>query len=1178
MDDSKDWSKFVYSYRFNLPGADIQKVVSSHPEFRELSPTLDEPTPLRAEYFSYQEFIARYLSYNDELILWWEPGVGKTGAIIATAERFRAALRTNPIDGFLLGSRTHIKRCNFITKNQTLVEKFRSDFTNKHTFGTPFPDDFYVTSTHRVIYEHNKEKSDAELKELFSYSINVLDEAHLLIERSATEAELKELKEDDLRIYYWFQRVLALAEHSITLIVTGTIRTTEPGESSRIYHLLPSSKNHPLPEKTEELLALIKNDPGYIKKALNGKVSHLKQTEKYTRKVYRGERLSDLVDVESDLIVYPVEMSNDQSKEYLQAAFNIVTREGERVNSFRGEEKKAINIASKDGISSITSKADLAKWAAKFDRAIKLTEEADGCVFIYTTKVDHGSRDLAEAFNRIYKYGRLESSDAPPNEKRIAILLSEMTSKKNDEILNAFNGPENVQGSLAKAMISSPIGEVGIDVNHTVRIIKIDDTWTPGRSEQAESRPLRPASQRLLFEMRGGNKKIDVEIYNLVAIFPDSYVDTIYKRIKGLQSSEDEEYLRYVQIFKLADIPDKEWKRRIKYSTIDIDSYIANAARRADAEPVLKIWEQNAIDYQLNALRNGQPRRRDLDPPQLEIEDGSYNAIYNKPMIDQITNQVTALVGSQFAVNAEEIDVDKFFLHRAIKKIPYGQYQGKIGERYSINWDRGLLYAAPDRSANYDQAIYTQFHFINRIPLAAAISQILDNSDNGNWTEQEWIDRFEQQKINSRIQVIEDLLSKGVEDFRYAYIIKRYGGKSIFILPNKPIGSINYAQRILNGIEVDDSGLPTGGKKKGRPRKPTNRQTICDFHGNEDEVQVGEKVVLHILDTLSKVSNYNITTNYVGAVSIKVLVNRQFIKAEVGTPEEIVYRQFITQAISERVDDYLHRLGPERNQVYAHVILAEDPQQSNIRTVRIVNNRLKKLEPQERDCQIYLGSDKFLSRGLVVKSTKPINSVDMVTYLEVPLPKTATEIELLLPENQPKDILEEVDYPIERLRSSLQELGYLPPLKATQKQLVRILYLDKLGIITPATTFKTDWMKTAIREYILEFDPTYQSIVDDPYYSTDERILLLLQAILLIREKVDLEKNEFTREEKATNKTEPITTYRRVFADSYYRDPETIIERIARFFTWDNNVSQSHHIPQLLIDYLRDTAPGILEL
>ena len=97
----------------------LQTIISSKQEFRELASFPSEPTPGPGQFYNIQSLIQRYIIPYDKLFLFWRTGTGKSKGIVNCSEEFRTMYETDPINA-------PIKRVYILSRGKTLLNEFRN--------------------------------------------------------------------------------------------------------------------------------------------------------------------------------------------------------------------------------------------------------------------------------------------------------------------------------------------------------------------------------------------------------------------------------------------------------------------------------------------------------------------------------------------------------------------------------------------------------------------------------------------------------------------------------------------------------------------------------------------------------------------------------------------------------------------------------------------------------------------------------------------------------------------------------------------------------------------------------------------------------------------------------------------------------------------------------------------
>lgn len=220
----------------NYPPQDtdhIQTIVASKKEFRDLSSYENEPAPEPGKFYTYQQLITRLMIPYDSLLLYWNTGVGKSGAMIGLAEYFHDLYDKNP-------KKAPIRKAIFLTKGKGLRDTIQLEIACK------FAPNKYITPG--VLSATKEQARKSALSKALSkfWLITTYKKFSLSLKKKKTTSSLESLSDEEIKKKY--SRVLFFIDevHNINAdIETGLI----PTEKKRIYqqlwrlfHLIEGSK------------------------------------------------------------------------------------------------------------------------------------------------------------------------------------------------------------------------------------------------------------------------------------------------------------------------------------------------------------------------------------------------------------------------------------------------------------------------------------------------------------------------------------------------------------------------------------------------------------------------------------------------------------------------------------------------------------------------------------------------------------------------------------------------------------------------------------------------------------------------------------------------------------------------------------------------------------------------
>lgn len=149
----------------------------------------------------------------------------------------------------------------------------------------------------------------------------------------------------------------------------------------------------------------------------------------------------------------------------------------------------------------------------KFVEIMSKMRADKGTCFIYSNfKGYNGLQGLVEYLN---SQGYKDYLIAGPGKKRYAIWSGDQTQADRAKIKTVFNNPNNVDGSMIKAILGSPSIKEGVTLLRVSQVHLLDPYWNWSRMEQIIGRGIRFCSHK---DVPAAKRKVDVFIY--LAVHP----------------------------------------------------------------------------------------------------------------------------------------------------------------------------------------------------------------------------------------------------------------------------------------------------------------------------------------------------------------------------------------------------------------------------------------------------------------------------------------------------------------------------------------------------------------------------------------------------------------------------------------------------------------------------------
>nr|QBK92668.1 MAG: DEAD/SNF2-like helicase [Pithovirus LCPAC401] len=360
----------------------IQSLIYSHKEFRDLSLSLSEPIPKKGEYFIHQKLLPRLMRFCDCMFIMSAVGTGKTLSVVAVAEYM--------IDHPELG----IDKCLILTHNETLGAHFKSEIVKMNDSLSQFRNEDILTSTEKSKitttlrsinvksngdlrsppFEYDiqthisfgnslKNKDDGWIRRKYSGYLIAIDEVHKIavkelttlkwnIFRKARESigkiyEVKEVtvemeEKEELKelvpkakkrkksknptatelAYMNIHNLLHIAKVK-TLLLSATPMENDPSDFAPILNLILPYKD----QMTSNQEWWRKADRDTLEPYFRGKISYVRAIDNCLDLITKGIRLKfKIKNVDIDRVIEVSEMSPLQEKEYIRANSSILEK------------------------------------------------------------------------------------------------------------------------------------------------------------------------------------------------------------------------------------------------------------------------------------------------------------------------------------------------------------------------------------------------------------------------------------------------------------------------------------------------------------------------------------------------------------------------------------------------------------------------------------------------------------------------------------------------------------------------------------------------------------------------------------------------------------------------------------------------------------------------------------
>jgi len=494
-------------------------------------------------------FVSPFTNYNEQ-IFFHTPGTGKTCGASAIVE-------INKQDPLVR------KPVLVIVPNDTLVNQWKQQIALVCTTGEYIPENYFSTDPSekltvaeknirlnkliRPVYHittiekmrrHIDKQSDILLRNRYSNTIIIIDEAHNLRIQTGTS---KDIVESSKGRYEAFHRFLHLVENSKKILLTGTPMFDRVQELPGLLNLiLPLDKQLPTGVAFSKKFLKKENN---VKKFINtdelfpylvGKISFIREGGNFPKRQDLGEA------VWTDFLkTVNVELSDIQLKGYLQA-YKKDTETGDKkglglwknsrqaavfvyplnnqylwgVSAYKqlvqvGKPNKII-IDNKEmtvkpeyinPTKAIDIKNNLKDYSAKFFQIIQYLKNTDKPVFIFTPLVSGtGGAIFLGLVLELFGYSKALGTSNSKGKRYALITGDDKSSIQRKKLIELYNSPENINGEIIQVMIATKtISEGTSFINPRLEIV-VSPYWNNSGTEQAIGRGLRANSLQSLPE------------------------------------------------------------------------------------------------------------------------------------------------------------------------------------------------------------------------------------------------------------------------------------------------------------------------------------------------------------------------------------------------------------------------------------------------------------------------------------------------------------------------------------------------------------------------------------------------------------------------------------------------------------------------------------------------------
>lgn len=550
------------------PDSRFNDVIVSKKEFAELALNKYESFPDKpGDLLNHQKYVSRFLSMTtgfNELLLFHEPGTGKTCSAVATIE----ALRASSLSAF--------KGAVICAKGEGLLKNFVNEFAFTCTDGRYIPNDyenltklqktvrlnkiageFYSFRTFETFAKELAELSDEQILSRYQDDIFVVDEVHNLRQHDSNQDDDDPDAPEDTQpesksavdIYSQFERLFRVVTRRKILLMSGTPIKDIPEEFASVMNLI-LPKNLKFPTGKEFVKTYFNNDGSMKDSAKNdmiekirGRISYLNSATSAVEKRFIGTTFGQL----KHFIVFVDYMSPFQSEAYSRAyakdererSIFISSRQASLFvfpdgsvgkagfdkfitrkvkTNLLGKKLKTVTYeASQEFIRATDSIEKIERLSSKFASVLKIISDAEKSKhFVYCQYVNGSG---AIVFGKLLeRMGWTQATGSETTKAKRYALITRQTASSSaiQKLISAFNFDKNVDGEYISVVIGSRVLNEGFTLKNVRNEFILTTHWNYAETVQAIARGWRVGSHNEM--LKRGDTSVQVSVFQCVSI------------------------------------------------------------------------------------------------------------------------------------------------------------------------------------------------------------------------------------------------------------------------------------------------------------------------------------------------------------------------------------------------------------------------------------------------------------------------------------------------------------------------------------------------------------------------------------------------------------------------------------------------------------------------------------
>lgn len=691
-------------------GKNFNDVIVSKKEFASEKLPKNEPLPDKpGDLLRHQKYIATFIGSDtgyDELLLFHEPGTGKTCTAVAVAEELLKKERW--IKGVIVCSKGDKLNRNFLqelaftcTANEKYLPEGYRDMTDSlRAYRIKrLVEKYYIFKTFETFAKELESLSDERIINKYDKYLFIVDEVHNLREHTETATAAEDDYEEELKkmtgnkrtvnIYSQFFRLFHTVPRRKILLLSGTPIKDTPEEFASVMNLILPLDLQFVSDAKLFVRRYFDSD-GKIRseskfdmiEKIKGRISYLISPTSETKKQFIGTKFGNLrhfivsIDTMSDFQTKAYERSYAEDSKtksiynFSRQASLFVFPDGS-VGS-KGYEKYIVERphqyigATLEFYSEIDTLDKLKRLSGKYAFVLeKILSEKRSKHFIYCQYVKgSGSIILAKILEK-YGYSKATGNERNKN-LRYALCTNQTASNATiQQIINRFNDDDNVDGEYISVIIGSKVLNEGFTLKTVRSEFILTPHWNYAETAQAIARGWRLGSHKTLLDR--GDISPTVKIYQCVSI-PNSNVPSI--DLEMYETSEKK------------DIINRRIERLVKESAFDCPLTIdRNKVQGYDGQ---RECDYDVCDYDCDGK---------IEYP---LDSSTYDL--NKSYVNELKNLIIAKLKLEFKKSKE--------------------YSfSKLKKKYFSSYDNFILNLAIEELIDSNEIFLDKFGFVNFLRL-----------------------------------------------------------------------------------------------------------------------------------------------------------------------------------------------------------------------------------------------------------------------------------------------------------------------------------------------------------------------------------------------------------------------------------------------------------------------------